>query len=135
VSGDQQTRRPIKVVLDASAVVEFTRESVHVGELLAEIDDEEGAAAIPLSCLVEAVHAVADTDRLNLLVGHRATVVIADAPADWQVLAATNNIVGRVDAASAALTALDNNGCAVLTRYPGLYAGMEAGGLTITIEE
>lgn len=134
MSGDEQTRRPIKVVLDASAIVEFTRASIHVGETLAEIDDEHGAAAIPLACLIEAVHAVADVDRLDLLVAHDATVMITDDSADWQVLAATYDIVGRAEAASAALAALDN-GCAVFTRHPGLYAGMEADGLTLAIEE
>ncbi len=79
MSGDEEAYRPIKVVLDASAIVEFTRASIHVGETLAEI-------------------------------------------------------VGRAEAASAALTALDN-GCAVFTRHPGLYAGMEADGLTLAIEE
>ncbi len=134
MSDEDKTRRPIKVVLDASAIVEFARESIHVGETLAEVDDEGGGAAVPVSCLVEAVHAVADIDRLNLLVAHRATVAMTDDPADWQVLAATYDITGRADAASAALTALDN-GCAVLTRQPGLYAGLEAGGLIIPIAE
>jgi hypothetical protein len=32
--------RPIRVVLDASAIVAFTRESVDVGEVIAEIDDQ-----------------------------------------------------------------------------------------------
>jgi hypothetical protein len=39
-----------------------------------------------------------------------------------------------MDAASAALAAIDN-GCDVLTRQPGLYAGLDAGGLVIPIEE
>jgi hypothetical protein len=134
VSDDEEPRRPIKVVLDASAIVEFARESIHVGETLAEVDDEGGAAAIPVSCLVEAVHAVANIDRLNLLIAHRATFAMTDDPADWQVLAATYDITGRADAAAAALTALDN-GCAVLTRQPGLYAGLDVGGLVIPIDE
>jgi hypothetical protein len=130
---DHEVRRSIRVVLDASAIVAFTRESIHVGEVLAEIDDGRGAAAMPLQCLVEAIHAVADTERLDLLVKHRATVLISDEPADWQVLAATYDIVGRVDAASAALAAIDNE-CDVLTRHPGLYAGLNAGGLVIEVE-
>jgi len=61
-------------------------------------------------------------------------VLIADKPADWRALAATYDIVGRADAASAALAAIDND-CDVLTRQSGLYAGLEAGGLVIPIEE
>ncbi len=59
MSGDE-ARRAVRVVLDASAIVAFTRESIHVGEVLAEIDDELGAAAMPLPCLVEAIHSVAE---------------------------------------------------------------------------
>jgi hypothetical protein len=60
--------------------------------------------------------------------------VIAYDPADWQALAAAYDVVGRTDAASAALAAIDYD-CEVLTRQPGLYAGLEAGGLTITIDD
>jgi hypothetical protein len=126
--------RPIRVVLDASAIVEFTRQSIHVGEVLAEVHEEDAVAALPVACLVAAHHAVADTDRLDLLVEHRATVLRADHPADWRALAATYDIVGRIDAASAVLAAIDHN-CGVLTRQTGLYAGLDGGGLVIPIEE
>jgi hypothetical protein len=66
-----QPQRPVRVVLDASAIVAFTRESIHVGEVMAEIDDELGAAALPLPCLVQAIHAVADTHRLDLTAPRR----------------------------------------------------------------
>jgi hypothetical protein len=101
--GDDQ--RPIRLILDGSAIVAFTRESIHVGEVLAEVHDEQAVAALPLACLVEAVHAAADPDRLALLVAHRATVVIPDDPASWRALATTYDIVGRYDAATAALAA------------------------------
>lgn len=38
---------------------------------------------------------MADLDRLVLLVAHKATVVMPEDPADWRVLAATYDIVGR----------------------------------------
>jgi hypothetical protein len=126
--------RPVQVVLDASAIVEFTRQSIHVGELLAEIDDEGAVAALPLACLVDAVHAVAERDRLDLLVEHRATVLMVDDPADWQALATTYDTVGRIDAASAFLAALDHE-CSLLTRQPGLYAGLGDGSLVVPIDE
>jgi hypothetical protein len=45
-----------------------------------------------------------------------------------------HDIVGRLDATSAAFTAFDNR-CAVLTRQPGLYAGLADGGPVIPIED
>jgi hypothetical protein len=127
--------RPVQLIFDTSAVVAFSRASIHVGELLAEVHDEGAAAAIPLPCLVEAVHAVADTDRLHLLLAHHATVILTDDPTSWQALATTYDIVGRPDAAAAALAAIDY-GVAVLTRQPGLYAGLDPDGrMVIPIEE
>jgi hypothetical protein len=119
----EQPRR-IRLVFDTSAIIAFTRSSIHVGEVLAEVDDEDAAVALPLACLVEAVHAVTDVERLDLLVAHRATVILPDEPATWQALAITYDIVGRTDAASAALAAIDHD-VDVLTRQIGLYAGLD----------
>jgi hypothetical protein len=124
--------RPVRVLLEASAIVAFTRGSIDVGETVAEVNDENAAAGLPLLCLVEAMRAVADTDRLDLLVAHPATVVIAPEPGDWQALAATYETVGRLDAASAVLAAIDLD-CLVLTGQPGLYGGLTGGGPVIPI--
>ncbi len=64
--------RPVRVILDASAIVAFTRGSIDVGETIAEINDEYAAAGLPVLCLVEANRLVADSDRLELLVNHPA---------------------------------------------------------------
>jgi hypothetical protein len=64
--------QPIQVLLDASAIVAFTRGSIHAGE----VDDEQAGVGLPLLCLVEATRAVADTDRLDLLAHDRATVTL-----------------------------------------------------------
>jgi hypothetical protein len=124
--------RPVQVLLDASAIVAFTRGSVHVGEVIAEVDDEQAAVGLPLLCLVEATRAVADGGRLDLLLHHRATVILATEAADWQALAATYDMVGRLDAASAALAAVDLD-AALLTAQPGLYGGMADGGPVIPV--
>jgi hypothetical protein len=126
------TDRPVRVVLDASAIVAFTRGSIHVGEVIAEIDDEDGAVGLPVLCLVEATRGAADSDRLDLLANHRAGVLLADDGPNWRALAATYDIVGRIDAASAALAAIDLN-CAVLTAQPALYGGLAGGGPIIPI--
>jgi hypothetical protein len=122
--------RRIKVVLGTSAIVAFTRGSIDVGEVIAEVDDEDAAAGLPVLCMVEASSVVADGNRLELLVNHPATGVLAPDPGDWQALAAIYDTVGRLDAASAVLAAIDL-GCLVLSGRLGLYAGLAGGGPVI----
>src|SRR3954471_219485 len=73
---------PGPLVLDTSAIAAFARGSIHVGEVLAEIADEDAVALLPLACLVEAVNRQRFTSeedaRLDLLVGHPATEMLAD---------------------------------------------------------
>lgn len=126
---------PFRIVLDASALVEYSRSSIHVGEILAEIADEPDALAIiPLPCLVEAAHQLGDNSHLQVLTGLPSTVVLAPDADHWLEFAAAYDIVGSPDAAHAALLALDAE-VPVLTRHPGIYAGMDDGGLTILIGE
>lgn len=123
----------VRVILDASAIIAFTRENIHVGEVIAEVADEEGAAVgLPVLCLAEATRAVVDPDRLDLLVHHPVTVVLTPDPDGWRALAATYETVGRLDAASAVLDAIDLD-CDVLTGQPGLYGGLAGGGPIIPI--
>jgi hypothetical protein len=107
-------------------------ESIDVGEIIAEVDDEYAAVGLPMLCLVEASRAVADKDRLTLLVHHRASVVLGDDPGDWRPLAAMYDIVGRLDAASAAVAAVDGD-VSILTAQPRLYGGLANGGPVIPI--
>src|SRR4051794_33304744 len=61
--------RPVRILLDASAIVAFCRgTSVDVGEVNDEVNDEGAAAGLPLLCLVEGRRAIADTDLLDVLV-------------------------------------------------------------------
>lgn len=124
--------RPVRVVLDASAIVAFTRGSIDVGETIAEVNDEDAAAGLPILCLVEASRAVSDSDRLDLLVAHPATAVLVPRSEDWQALATTYETVGRLDAASAVLAAIDLD-CLILTGQSGLYGGLASGGPIIPI--
>lgn len=124
--------RAVRIVLDASAILAFTRNSIHVGETLAEVDDGGAVAGLPILCLAEASWAVEDLERLYLLVDHPATSVLVPARVDWQGLAATLEVTGRLDAASAVLAAIDAD-CDVLTAQPGLYGGLAGGGPVIVI--
>jgi hypothetical protein len=126
--------RSIFLVLDASAVVEFTRGSIHVGEPLAEINEDDGGVGIPFLCLSDALPAIHDLDQLQILVTHPAVRVLSDEPWSWRAHAATCDIVGRPSAASAALAAM-NSGVPVLTRQPGLYAGLADGDLAVAIPD
>jgi ABC-type Fe2+-enterobactin transport system substrate-binding protein len=124
--------RPVRVLLDASAIIAFTRGSIDVGETIAEVNDESAAAGLPILCLVEATRAVSDVDQLDLLVAHPATAVLVPQPHNWQALAVTYETVGRLDAASAVLAAIDLD-CLVLTGQSGLYGGLAGGGPIISI--
>lgn len=103
-----------------------------MGEVIAEVDDENAAVGLPMLCLVEASRAVADKDRLTPLVHHRASVVLGNDPGDRRALAAMYDIVGRLDAASAAVTAVDLD-VSILTGQSGLYGGLAGGGPVIPI--
>ena len=129
------TDRPVQLVLDTSAILDYCRGSLPVGELLVEIDAEGGAVALPLLCLVEAATTNPDDEHgLDMLLQHPATEVVGIEADLWKVLAAISNTVGRVDAASAALMALDYD-VDVATRSPGLYAGLGGGGFVLPLED
>ena len=124
------TARPVRIVLDTSAVIAYTQGSLDVGEVIAEVDQEDAAAALPILCLVEASRVVASSVLLDLLVNHRATIVSAPEPSDWRVLANFHRTVGRLDSSSAVLAATRRR-CQILTREPGFYAGLTDGGPVI----
>lgn len=125
--------RPIQLVLDTSAIAAFTAGSIAVGELIAEIDDERGSTGLPVLCVAEASRQAADSDRLQLLVNHHATALVGVSGEDWRALATSVEIVGRVDAATAVLVAIEHD-CHVLTATPRLYAGLD-GQMILPIEE
>jgi hypothetical protein len=125
------SERAIRVVLDASAILAFTRESIAVGEVIAEVaDEDDGAVGLPYLSLVEAKWSVFDADRLDFLVNHPTTIVVSPDPEEWRGLGTSHESVGRLEAASAAVIALDED-CEVLTARPGLYAGLSDGGPVI----
>ena len=119
------TDRRVTLVLDASAIVAYTRHetALHVGDVLIQVLEDNATAVLPAACLTEAAPAVADSDLLDVLISHEVTTVLADGETMWRDVAAMAEVTGRADAASAALAAIDF-GANVLTRTPGLYAGI-----------
>lgn len=128
--------RDVCLVLDATAITSWVRGSLAVGETLAEITDEHGAVLIPLWCLIEAGHdtAMLDRERLDLLLGHPATFLIADDGDNWEMLVGLRALTGRHDAAAAAMLALEME-VGVMTRHPDWYQSVRNGRLTLPIED
>ncbi|MDP9794527.1 hypothetical protein J2S43_003039 [Catenuloplanes nepalensis] len=114
--------RPVRVVLDTSAILAYCRESVGVGELIGEIADENGTVGLPMLCLAEARTRLADADLLDVLATHDAAEVLTLGPREWQGLAALDGDVGRRDASAAMLEAIVH-GVDILTAQPSLYVG------------
>lgn len=59
----------VRIILDTSAIIAFTRERIDVGEVIAGVADEPGCAfGLPVLCLAEAarvVDALADLDAIR----------------------------------------------------------------------
>jgi hypothetical protein len=119
------TDRPLRAILDTSAILRFVRgdESIGVGEIIAEIREEDAVAGLPVVCLAEAWRTGSPQtgDLFQMLVDHDATELL-DGPDDWQAVAAATDIAGRLDAAVAAQLAVDF-GVVLLSATPRLYAG------------
>lgn len=129
------TDRPVRAILDASAIVRYVRggdPAIHVGEVLTEVADD-GVAALPVLCMAQALRAVGDGygDQFRLLTEH-AACVLEVGPRDWQLVAGAVDLVGTWDAAVAVVLAIDLM-VAVLTAEPETYAGFADPTLTITV--
>ena len=128
------TEPPVRLVLDTSAILEFARGSVHVGEVLAELTDSQAAAALPVACLAEAVPLALERERLDALVTHEATVLLTDDAEEWSALGHMCAVTGEFSAASVALAAIDFQAW-ILTARPGLYAQVANGEMVVAIED
>jgi hypothetical protein len=110
----------VRVVLDTSAVLAFAHGSIDVGEVLAEVDDEDASFAVPIVCVIEAAARLGDDAMVRVLVQRPACVVTPLRRDDWRVLARDARILGRLDLAVVALTAADA-GAHILTGEPDAY--------------
>jgi hypothetical protein len=123
---------PLQVLLDTSAVVAYSRESINVGEVLAEVADEGGAFGIPVPCLVEAGARTTGQERLALLVRQPRCVVVPILAEDWRPLILGRRVVGRLDLAATLLAASRHDDPSVLSAEPEAYA---AAGDAISVVE
>lgn len=127
--------RDVRVILDASAIAAYLRESVDVGEVISKVADERAAFGVPILCLVEAIRFATVDDRrtLAVLLANPACTLLELDTDDWALLSMTHQTVGRLDAAAAAVAAVGND-CDALTAQPGIYGGLPGGGPVIGIE-
>jgi hypothetical protein len=118
----------VTLVLDTSAVVAYTHQSINIGEPISEVHDGGGQVLIPIVCLLEATR-TADQHLLGLLLAHPA-VTVEPLPADqWPALAHALTTLKRLDLTTALHTA-DRVGGYVLTTEPQAY-GDDGGSLII----
>ncbi|MEH1124223.1 hypothetical protein [Micromonospora sp. CPCC 206061] len=119
------TEPPVRLVLDATAVAAYGRGNVAVGEIIAEVADEDAAIAVPDICLIEGAHQLDRDDWhvLDLLLAH-SHVERLDLPQDWRDVAAAARLLGSTSRAVAMLAAVDLRAY-VLTAEPEAY-GAEA---------
>ncbi len=127
--------RDIAIVLDTTALTAWARESVAVGELIAEIEDDHGAVLVPMACLVEAAYrtGMLAEQRLRMLLDLPTVFLVVDDPEDWPALAATRNLVERADLAAAAWLAVDAQ-VQVMTSDPRWYSAVNGGRDVLTFE-
>lgn len=116
--------RQVTLVLDTSAVIAFGEQSIHVGEVLVQVNEDHAVAAIPVACLIEASKSVPDWDLLELLLCHDDTVLLAEDGSNWREVAKALPFVGDYASAVCAQVAAEH-GAALLTKVPGRYEHLE----------
>jgi len=126
------TDRPIRIVLDASAIVAYARGSIDVGETIGEVNDDGATVGLPVLSLIEANRVVVAKDWPDNLLDHEATAVLDVDGSDWRALAAMYDTIDPLDAASAALATIDYR-CPVLTSRPAQYGATRAADWVITL--
>jgi hypothetical protein len=94
----------VHLVLDTSAILAYCHPdlSIHVGEPLAELEEDEQALfATPAVCLAEAVRQGADEAMLRVLTGRDSCVIAPLRRGDWAALGRDAQILSRLDLAAA----------------------------------
>jgi hypothetical protein len=113
--------RPIRLVLDTSAILAFADGSYHVGETITQVDENGAAFGLPIACLAAARKA--DGQMLRLLTSHAACELLTVDVEDWRQWAAMTDVLGRLDVAAAFLAA-NLYDCDVLTAEPDAYRAL-----------
>jgi hypothetical protein len=115
------SQRPVRLVLDTSAVLAYGRGD-SVGETLREVHLNEAAFTVPVGCLATAGGKV-EPHMVELLLNHVAFEPWSVPLEKWRVASAALDTLGSLDLAEA-LTAAILLDCDILTGDPGSYAAL-----------
>jgi hypothetical protein len=110
--------RPVRLVLDRSAVLAYLGGSVHVGEPIREVTADRNRFGVTSVTVAETQDGLTDPkDRaaLRRLVGLDACVVLPTSGECWEELGYWRTFTGRADAATTVMAALEWD-ASILTR-------------------
>ncbi|SBT42958.1 PIN domain-containing protein [Micromonospora auratinigra] len=113
----EEDERPVRLLLDRSALLAYVAGSVHVGEPLHEVIEDRNRFAVTAVTVAETLAVIADPkDRaaVHRLLGLDACVVLPTEGRAWQELSYWRGFTGRVDLATTVVACLDHD-AAILT--------------------
>lgn len=116
---------PVRLILDRSALVAYAvHRSVHVGETLHEVIDDDVNFGVPVIVAMEALTRTSGKDRalLHQLLALDACVLLPELPEDLLELTYWRDVTGRPDLAAAA-HAVHAHDASVLTSEWSRYGG------------
>ncbi|MEU0551741.1 hypothetical protein [Micromonospora sp. NPDC005979] len=109
--------RPVRLVLDRSALLAYLAGSVHVGEPLHEVIQDRNRFGVTAVTVAEALAIVSDPKEratLHRLLTLDACAVLSTEGRSWHELSYWRTLTGRVDLATTVLAVLDHD-AAILT--------------------
>ncbi len=116
---------PIALVLDASAALEFSKDSIHVGEPISLLFEDPGRTfAVPITCMADAAVSAKDMDMLALLGHHPLGEVSSIDGAGWSELTEMSRALGSPGYAIPYLAAEEHNAY-LLTAHPDRYPDVD----------
>ncbi|MEU4554698.1 hypothetical protein EV382_1588 [Micromonospora violae] len=104
--------RPVRLVLDRSALLAYLAGSVHVGEPLHEVIQDRNRFGVTAVTASEALAIVSDPKEratLHRLLNLDACEVLSTEGHSWQELSFWRTVTGRADLASTALAVLEHD--------------------------
>jgi hypothetical protein len=111
----------VKLVLDETAVLAYSKGSIHVGEPVAQLAEETDARfAVPVTCLADAGTRTDSRAMLVVLAGLEQAMVTPVEAGRWSELLTLSQLLGSVDHAVPFLTATKFDAY-LLTAAPGRY--------------
>ncbi|MEV7328223.1 hypothetical protein [Micromonospora sp. NPDC093244] len=104
--------RPVRLVLDRSALLAYLAGSVHVGEPLHEVIQDRNRFGVTAVTAAEALALVSDPKEratLHRLLSLDACAVLATDGGSWHELSYWRTVTGRADLATTVLACLDHD--------------------------